>query len=281
MDAKKLYEKLDKDFELELCKDDWAGMDFNEYISENFKERYMGLILDNSSKIERIFTAVFPSDKVLNEVLEAGVKDTLLVTHHPMIWDIRKEKVFSDINIELLPLLKERRISLYTMHVPLDNNGKYSTSVNLAKALDIEIKGEFFEYFGVKVGVHGKTHLQTPEELAEKLSEIVGHRTKLWKYGSDNIKNQKVAVVGGGGNEMDLIKELIDLNINTLVTGVTVLNDFSKNVHEFERENGINLIGGTHYSTEKFACISLCKYFKKIDLHCNFIEDIPILEDLE
>jgi putative NIF3 family GTP cyclohydrolase 1 type 2 len=281
MDAKKLYKKLDKDFELDLCKDDWERMDFNEYISENFKERYMGLVLDNSKKIERIYTAVFPSDKILKEILESGAADTLLVTHHPMIWDIRRPNIFYDINPELLPLLKQNRISLYTMHVPLDKNGKYSTSVNLAYALDIDIEGEFFEYFGVKVGVYGKTDLKTPKILAEKLSEVVGHRSKLWNYGSDNIKNNMVAVVGGGGNDMDVVKELKKLNIDTFVTGVTVLNDFSKNVHEFEKENKINLIGGTHYSTEKFACIALCNYFKNIGLSCKFIEDKPILEDLE
>ena len=281
MDAKKLYEKLEKDFELDLCKDDWQYMDFNEYISENFKERYMGVVLDNSEKIERVYTAVFPSDKVLKEILELGIMDALIVTHHPMIWDIRKPNVFSDINLELLPLLKEKRISLYTMHVPLDKNGKYSTSVNLAKALDIKIEGEFFEYFGVKVAVYGKTNLKTPEELAHKLSEVIGHRTKLWKYGGDEIKNNTVALVGGGGNDMDLTKELEKLNINTFLTGVTALNDFSKNAHEYEKENSINLIGGTHYSTEKFACISLCDYFSIFSLPCTFLDDIPILEDIE
>ena len=167
------------------------------------------------------------------------------------------------------------------MHVPLDKNGKYSTSVNLAKALDIEIKGGFFQYFGVKVGVYGKTDLKTPEELTKKLSEVVGHRTKLWKYGSDTIKNHRAAIVGGGGNEMDLVKELTELDINTLVTGVTILNDFSKDVHEFEKKNEINLIGGTHYSTEKFACIALCNYFKMLNLPSTFLEDSPILEDIE
>jgi putative NIF3 family GTP cyclohydrolase 1 type 2 len=281
MDAKKLYEKLDKDFELDLCKDDWHYMNFNEYFSENFKERYMGIVLDNSEKIERVYTAVFPSDKVLREILEFGVMDTLIVTHHPMIWDIRKSNIFSNINIELLPLLKEKRISLYTMHVPLDKNGKYSTSVNLAKALDIKIEGEFFEYFGVKVAVYGKTNLKTPEELANKLSEVVGHRIKLWKYGGNEIKNNTVALVGGGGNDMDVVKGLKELNINTFLTGVTVLNEFSKKVHKFEKDNSINLIGGTHYSTEKFACISLCDYFNILNLPCIFLEDIPILEDME
>jgi putative NIF3 family GTP cyclohydrolase 1 type 2 len=281
MDAKTLYKKLDEDFELDQCRDDWARMDYNEYISENFKQRYMGILLDNSQEINSVYTAVFPSDHILNEILDLRKEGVLLITHHPMVWDITNPKVFLDINPKLLPKLKQQRVSIYTIHVPLDKNGDYSTTVSLAKALDIAPKGEFYEYFGVKVGIYGKTDLKTPEELAHKFSTIVGHETKLWKYGSDEILDQNVALIAGGGNEIDIIQEVVDLRINTYVTGVTLLNDYSQNVHEFEKEKGINVIGGTHYSTEKFACMALCKYFKEIGLYCEFINDKPLLEDLE
>ena len=96
MKAIELYKKLDTDFELDHCKDDWAHMDFNEYISENFEKRYMGLLVDNTKEINSVYTAVFPSDLVLNEILEEKKENILLVTHHPMIWDIRKTQVFQD-----------------------------------------------------------------------------------------------------------------------------------------------------------------------------------------
>ncbi|MFX1481154.1 MAG: Nif3-like dinuclear metal center hexameric protein, partial [Promethearchaeota archaeon] len=175
----------------------------------------------------------------------------------------------------------QNKISIYTIHVPLDKNGEYSTGTNLARVLEIAIEGEFYEYFGVMVGVYGKTDLNRPEELADKLSSVIGHKSKLWKYGSDEIINNRVAVAGGGGNNLEGIEEIVELGINTYVTGVTVLNNFSRPVHEFEKEKGINLIGGTHYSTEKFACIAICKYFNNFGLSCEFIEDNPVFEDLE
>ena len=281
MDGKTLYKKLDEDFELDQCRDDWSRMDFNEYVSENFKQRYMGILLDNSQEINSVYTAVFPSDHILNKILKHSKEGVLLITHHPMVWDIRSPQVFLDINPKLLPKLKQQNISIYTIHVPLDKNGEYSTTTSLAKALEIVPEGEFYEYFGVKVGIYGKTDLKTPEELAHKFSNIVGHETKLWKYGSNEIKDHNVAVIAGGGNEIDIIQEIVDLGINTYVTGITALNDYSQNVHEFEKEKRINVIGGTHYSTEKFACIALCKYFQKLGLSCEFIEDQPALEDLE
>jgi len=282
MNAKELYQKLDEDFELELCKDDWSRMDYNEYISDNFKNRYMGVLLDNSINIKSVYTAVFPSDLVLDKILKSGKKNVLLVTHHPMVWDIRKApQIFTDINPRFLPILKERQISIYTIHVPLDKNSKYSTTTNLAKVLDIVPEGEFYEYFGVKVGLYGKTELSTIEKLAEKFRSVVGHKIKLWKYGYNEIKGNNVALVAGGGNEIDIIQEILDLGINTYITGVTLLNDYSKPTHDFEKNHKINLIGGTHYSTEKFACIALCDYFKNINIPCEFIEDFPVLEDLE
>ena len=173
MKAKALYKRLDKDFELDQCQDDWAHMDYNEYISENFKKRYMGLLVDNTKEISSVYTAVFPSDLVLNKILEEKKENVLLVTHHPMIWDIRKPNVFQDINKNLLRELEEQKISIYTMHVPLDKNGEYSTSTNLAKALEIIFEGEFYEYYGVLVGIYGKTDLKTPEELDAKVQNYI------------------------------------------------------------------------------------------------------------
>jgi hypothetical protein len=39
-------------------------------------------------------------------------------------------------------------------------------------------------------------------------------------------------------------------------------------------------LGGTHYSTEKFACMAMTKYFEKLGLPSEFIEDAPGLADL-
>ncbi len=57
-------------------------------------------------------------------------------------------------------------------------------------------------------------------------------------------------------------------------------NNFSQEVHNFEKENKINVLGGTHYSTEKFACQEMCNYFKKQGLPAEFIPEKPVLEDM-
>lgn len=285
MNAKELYQKLETDFELANCRDDWKEMDFNEFVTENFKGRQMGLVLDNTEEIKKVYTAVFPSDKVLQEILATSEKNILLFTHHPMVWDTNLSGFpFKNINLELLSKLKENNISLYTLHVPLDKNGEYSTTVNYAKALGISWEESFAEYFGVQAGVIGKCSCQTIEELAEKAKALMGHEIRLFSYGEKDIKDQKIAVVAGGGNDASIIKELITGGIKNFVTGVVRKSMGYPPAIEFDRlakENKINVIGATHYSTEKFACIAITKYFEKLGFSAKFIKDDPDFGDLD
>lgn len=286
MNAKELYQKLEKDFKLSECRDDWSNIDFDkELVAENFRKRYMGILADNTEEISKVYTAVFPSEKVMQEILKRGERDILLFTHHPIGWKIIPgQPPFVNLNKDLLQQFKENNISIYTLHTPLDRNGEYSTSVNFAKALDIKQTGEFAEYFGFLSGVIGETECKNISEMAEKLEKAVGHAVKIWQYGTDEIRDGKVAVVGGGGTDPDIINGVTENGINTLVTGVVFPNKFYEpalQAHKIAKENKINLIGGTHYSTEKFACIKMKEYFKKLGLPAEFIQDDPDLGDLE
>lgn len=285
MKAKILYQKLNKDFELNKCSDDWSEMESSALIVKDFKDRHMGLLLDSTPEIKSCFTAVFPSKRIIKKVLSLGQKDILLFLHHPMIWNLKfKDYPFKSIKRETLLKLKQNRISIYALHVPLDKNGQYSTTVSLAKTLGIKPQKYFCQYYGVKVGVIGKTSCKTVDESAQKIRSAVGHKIKIWSYGSPKIKNSTVALVAGGGNDPDTIKEIAGFGINLFITGVTKPNKNyqpSIDAHKIAKENKINIIGATHYSTEKFACISLVNYFKKIGLPSQFLDDRPDLGDLE
>jgi putative NIF3 family GTP cyclohydrolase 1 type 2 len=283
MKAQELYELMHKDFELDNCSDSW-NMKFSEYVSEEFKTKSMGLVLDNTDIINKVYTAVFPTYDILDKLLESGERDILLFTHHPKLWDIIKVPAFIDIGEEYLIRLKDNRISMYTLHTPLDKNGPYSTSVNLAKRLGIKIEEEFCEDGGVKIGIIGSISFNHIEELHTKVTDTVGHNTRLFRYGSDMIKGPRAALIAGGGNISDILPELHKKGINTFVTGVTRIEEkFEPSVtfHKVAKELGINVIGGTHYSTEKFACMEVVKYFKDLGIEAEFLPGVYDLEDLE
>lgn len=284
MNAKELYQKLEKDFKLNECQDDWSNIEFDaEFVTENFRKRYMGILVDNAEEIGKIYTAVFPSEKVMQNILEKNEQNILLFTHHPADWKIRdRQSPFINLNSDLLKKFKENKISIYTLHTPLDRNGEYSTSVNFAKALGINQTREFAEYFGFLSGVIGKTDCKNVSEMAEVFKKAVGHNVKIWNYGTDEIRDGKVAIVAGGGCDAEILSEISQLGINTFLTGVTFHNNYKPSIeaHEIAKENKINMIGGTHYSTEKFACIKIREYFEKLGLESEFVEDDQDMGDL-
>lgn len=282
MNAKDLYQKLDGDFITENMSDEWSAYmgSIEDFLCDNFKQYNMGLVCDFAEKITRVYTAVFPSREVMQKILDDGVEDAMLFMHHPSVWDIRRPEIFYQMDPSLLEQFRQRHISIYILHVPLDAYGEYSTSVTLARALGLEIEKPFHLYHGIYAGVIGKTHVKTVQELQEIYVHAVGHDVKLYRYGDAEIRGRLVAVVAGGGNDMDVVRDVLEEDVNTIVTGVTAKNEFTKEIHDIEEKEKINLFGGTHYSTEKFACIEMCDYFKDLGFEAEFIPDQPIMEDL-
>ena len=283
MKARELYAQLEKDFIFLHLHDGFAQYipDLHPYMTENFKERSMGLVCDFTDEINTVYTAVFPSDQVMSGILADDPHDAMLFLHHPAIWDFRgSPQRWFQMDNKWVEQCKENKVSIYAIHVPLDNFGLYSTSRSLTDALGIEIIEPFCEYRGGLAGVIGKTNCKTVGELNDVFSGTVGHRTKLYPYGDADIHDGKVAIVAGGGNDMEVLPAVAEKGIHTLITGITVENERTAEVHQYEKEKRINLLGGTHYSTEKFACQRICDYFAQHGLTARFVPDIPVFEDL-
>jgi len=283
MKAITLYKKLDSDFIKPGLSDDWFQYmcSVADFLTDNFKKRSMGLVCDFTEKVDKVYTAVFPSNKVMREILENKENNALLFVHHPSIWDIRKApNIFSQMDKKLLEKFKKMKISIYNLHVPLDNYGKYSTGTSLAKSLNIKIIKPFAHYYGGFAGIIGETKYHSVDELHTEFSRLLGHKTSLYQYGSEEIKNRRVALVTGGGFFLDALREVLNEGVNTYITGITVKDLHYAGAHHFAKRNKINILGGTHYSTEKFACMAMCGYFKKLGLPSEFIEDDPVIEDL-
>lgn len=283
MQASTLYKKLEKDFIKPGLTDNWFQyMDsVADFLSENFKKRSMGLVCDFAKEVNKVYTAVFPSKKVMREILENKEGNALLFVHHPSIWDIRKApNIFTQMDRKLLEKFKKMNISIYNLHVPLDNYGKYSTGTSLAKALNIKIEKPFANYYGGFAGIVGKTKFNSIDELHSEFSKVLGHKTSLYQYGYEDILNCQVSLVTGGGFFVDALKEVFGEGVNVYITGITAKDPHYAEAHKFAKEKKINILGGTHYSTEKFACKAMCNYFRKIGLPAEFIEDEPIMEDL-
>lgn len=282
MKAKSLYQNLEYDFIKDNMSDDWAPYmwEIKEYITPEFMNRSMWLVCDFASEITYVFSAVFPSSKILSKINKLKIKNALLFVHHPSTWDIRNSpNVFIQIKREELDQLKNNNIWLYNLHVPLDHYWEYSTSVNLAKALWINPIWNFAPYFWAMAWVIWTSQEKSILWLQKTLSEQIWFNAKLYNYWTDNIMDWKVAIIAGWWLT-EWIAEVIKLWINTLVTWISAKNEFTQNSHDLAQKHWINILWGTHYATEKFACIKILDYFKNFWLNWEFIEDDAILEDL-
>jgi len=286
MKATKLVAQLDKDFIFLQMHDDFAQYipNLHPYMTESFKQSSMGLVCDFTDEINMIYTAVFPSDRVMEQVFAEKPHNAMLFLHHPSCWELREDKLFwYQMSEKWVKQCQQHGVSIYAIHVPLDNFSEYSTSKTLADALGLEIIEPFLEYGGGFAGVIGKTTHNTVQTLSDAFSLAVGHATKLYAYGNAEIAGEKVAVIAGGGSDHAFLHTVAEKGVNTLVTGITVeLDTHIKTAvaHQYAREQGINILGGTHYSTEKFACQRMCDYFAKLGLVARFMEDKSTMKDM-
>ncbi|MBC8468149.1 MAG: Nif3-like dinuclear metal center hexameric protein [Planctomycetes bacterium] len=285
MKAQELYDSLDKDFEIVKYKDEWGvGLECNEFINPDFKERYIGVMLNNSDEINKVYTSTFPDNIILDKLLNRNETDILLFSHHAMGYDPTFEGFpFYNIPVEYLKELKARRISFYVLHIPLDKNGIYSTSMSLARVLQLPVESEFCEYLGCKVGVICETDFTKITDFALHVKKIVGHDIKVRQYGGEVIEGGRVAIAAGGGCIDFVARELSELGLNTYLTGLTKpMPSFEPGMefHRIAKESKINVVGATHYSTEKYACMAMEDYFAGLGIEAEFVEGTPCMEDL-
>lgn len=162
MDIKKLSNLLDKKFEVRSVKEDWSWMiteNIKPYLKPSFLKNPVGLMLENSNQVERVFTACFPSNFVIDSIIQKNGQNSLLVVKHPFNWDGLGEG-FIQFSNETLAKLKENTISIYSLHTPFDKirdeTDLKSTSVALAKKFGFDVRTSFLEdpiNHGLKVGV--------------------------------------------------------------------------------------------------------------------------------
>lgn len=283
MRVQELYTQLEKDFITPALSDDWAQYmtEISDFLAPQFVERSMGVVCDFATEITRVYTAVFPTAAVMRTILADGAHDALLFVHHPSIWDLRRApQVFSQMDRDLLVAFKKQRIAIYNLHVPLDHESPYSTSITLAHALAIVPTQSFCMYHGGMAGVFGTASDTSLAQIHERFATAVGHKVSLYANGLSDIPGGVVAVVAGGGLEQAVLEDMVAHDVRVLVTGITAQTPYAAPMHAYAAQNGIALLGGTHYSTEKFACMAMVDYFMAHNIPSIFLAGEPLMEDL-
>ena len=112
------------------------------------------------------------ADQVFEQLERLDANTCMLFTHHPKPQRLNTADPPPQIPQKWLDFLKERRISLFTYHIPLDRNSPFSPGVNLARALGAEPYDSFFEQNLVRMGVVCTSPFSTATELAQAMERV-------------------------------------------------------------------------------------------------------------
>lgn len=235
--------------------------DWREEFHPEFNLLFNGIMLRGDDEVRRIFLAVFPTNEVLVRFIEDSNPGDLLFMHHPLVMecgDPRGEcgRGFLPINPELISQIKEKRLSVFTLHVPLDYSRKISTSDAMAEAFGAKVVGEFFNEEKGACGVICDIPSTTTEDLIEKSKDIF-QIPYADVEGPSHASITRVAIVAGCGDKLYVVQEAEKLGAQAYLTGEVhchINNEYGKKkfdeMKEYCKSTTMSLIGVSHAASE-------------------------------
>lgn len=287
MKLAELVAELDTYFRVpEVRDDDWSRAFeqvypepyWREYVVPGWEGHWNGLSVRGAEDVERAATCVFPSDRIVHGLQPA----TLLFAEHPL--DFADEPGFLPLSVEAFETMRERGISFYNAHAPLDMHPEVSPSRLCAEGVGLK---ELEEYFPICGGIPGGAAIigqsdLTVEGLADALRSYLGPEIRVHVLTRPRGEAGRAAIVAGGGALVELLDASLERGCQTYVTGNAATNcrlDFVQEQVRVFRERadaaGVTLIDATHYGMEKPPQWAMADWFRERGLQARFVPDGP------
>lgn len=218
-----------------------------------------GLQVENRGTVSRIAATVDASLATVK--LAIAAKANLLIVHHGLFWSPTHPWVGK--KIELLRLLIENNLAVYSSHLPLDLHPKLGNNAQLCAALGFKNLKPFLVNHGQPVG--WKTHAEiSRDRLAQQLRRTLGSEVKLLPGGPKICRRVGVVTGGAGGD----LKKAAEEGVDTFITG-----EGPHWTYAVAEELGLNVFHGGHYATETFGVKALAAQLsKKFRLPWTFLD---------
>jgi putative NIF3 family GTP cyclohydrolase 1 type 2 len=251
---------------------------WREFAEPGYEGRWNGLMIGGAEEVEQVATCVFPSDRVV-EALEPRA---FLFSEHPV--DFADEPGFLPLARESFELMRERELSFYHVHAPLDMHPEVSPSRLCAQGVGLE---HLEEYFPIAEGIPGGAAIigdsrLSIDGLADAFRAYLGPEVKVHVLTRPRPEAGRVAVVAGGGAQRELLEASLERGCQTYVTGNAATNCrldlVQAEVGRFRvlaDEAGVALIDAMHYGMEKPPQLAMVEWFRARGLQAVFIPDGP------
>jgi len=289
MTVDELVARLDVYFRVaEVRGDSWsAGFEacypepyWRDYVEAAYETRWNGLMVRGAWQVERAVTCVFPSDAIIR----ALEPNSLLFSEHPLDFD--EVSLFKPLSRATFERMRADGISFYHVHAPLDMHPEISPSRLVASGLGLE---GLEEYGPIAKGISGGACIigttdASLDELSKRLQTVVGVDVPVQVVTRPRERAGRVAVVAGGGANVDLLEQSLSRGCSTYVTGGAARRPkhafFGPKFDAFRAlaaKHDIALIDGTHYGTEKPPQFAMVDWFRRLGLDARFEADGPKL----
>ncbi|MFA6322450.1 MAG: Nif3-like dinuclear metal center hexameric protein [Candidatus Buchananbacteria bacterium] len=290
MDLKSVVNKLDIEFAIKDLPPDEpfstllpkkygeAGILFNQYFTAEYLINFHGLMLKNSDQVNKIYLSVFLSPEILDKIFLRQTGEALIFIHHPMEFE-SSGRGFLPLPEKYFIEMQKRKISVYSIHTPLDIHGRISTSRSIAKLLELQSPQEYSRCSTGFAGIFGQLEDKMPFDEFIALLKIIFNLSKI-TYKQELPFVQKIGIIAGGGAEVEYMKETISLGCDTYLSGdyLNKVQTINSKHHRAEYEAikdelKINLIECSHYATEKVVLENeMQDYFQNLGLLTEYID---------
>lgn len=208
-----------------------------------------GLQVENSGRVTRIAAAVDAS--IATVKLAIAAKADLMMVHHGLFWS--PSHPWTGKKYELLRLLLDHDLAIYSSHLPLDLHPRLGNNIQLCVALGLKPVRPFMESHGQCVGLEAKASL-TRADLERKLARVLGVKQILIPVGPKVCRRIGI-VTGGAGSELGIVAKA---GLDTYITG-----EGPHWTYAMAEELGLNVFYGGHYATETFGVKALAAQLSK------------------
>jgi dinuclear metal center YbgI/SA1388 family protein len=208
-----------------------------------------GLQVENRGTITRIAAAVDASLATVGLAAETGAN--LLLVHHGLFWGTSHP--WTGKRHELMRLLLESDLAVYSSHLPLDAHPKLGNNALLCAALGLNKTRPFFFSHGRQIGFQAEQRIQR-DDLAAALKRATGVKPLLIPAGPIECRRIGVVTGGAGGD----LKIAASEGVDTFVTG-----EGPHWTYALAEELGLNVFYGGHYATETFGVKALAAHLAR------------------
>lgn len=208
-----------------------------------------GLQVENRGGVARIAAAVDASLRTIQMAIAEHA--TLLVVHHGLFWS--KRQPWTGKNLELMRLLLDNDLAVYSSHLPLDMHPRLGNNAQLCASIGLRNLKPFFRMKEQFLGLQGAASVSR-DELARRLANVTKNEVKLIP-GGPKICRRIGVVTGGAGAE---VKLAASEGVDTFITG-----EGPHWTYALAEELGVNVLYGGHYATETFGVKALAAHLSK------------------